>query len=186
MTYKIVTPAAMFPLTVAQVKNYLKIDPATTADDNLILASIIGAMERCQKYTSHILIATTLREYFDKFPEGDTLLLGLAPLVTLSSLKYIDTSGATIIIPSTNYTVDEISTPGRVMLKNGFSWPTDGGQFPNRVIAEYVVGYANDLVVPGAFRAAMLFFISAFYRTDQVNELFPEAYNLLNDYRFKR
>jgi uncharacterized phiE125 gp8 family phage protein len=186
MTYKIITPAAMLPLTVAQVKNYLKIDPATTADDNLILASIIGAMERCQKHTSHILIRSTVREYFDNFPSDITLKLGLAPLFSLSSLNYIDDDGNLTVLPSANYTVDEVSTPPRIMLKKGFDWPSNLGQYPNRVVAEYTVGYANDLVIPGAFRAAMLFFISAFYRTDQVNELFEEAYKLLNDFRFKK
>ncbi len=190
LTYAIITPASEECFTVDQMKNYLKIPSTVVGDDALVLAAIIGARQLLEKRTSNIMVNTALAEYFDEFPSGHTLELGLAPVGTWGKLEYLNESGTFTEFDAANYTTDLVSRPCRIMLKSGKSWPTDVGQFPNAIKANYSAGSADADLIPGPLRAAMSVMISAFYykatESSAIALAFDFAESLMKPYIWKK
>lgn len=83
----LVEPASE-PITLAQAKNYLKVD--FDEDDNLITSLIISARIRLEKYAGVAMSARTLQvvAYVDEFIE-----LPYAPLNNITAVEYWDGSG---------------------------------------------------------------------------------------------
>jgi uncharacterized phiE125 gp8 family phage protein len=66
-TIQIVTPPASEPLTLAEVKEFLRVDHSD--DDATLAIFITAARQLCESYTRMALLPTTFEEYFDDFPQ---------------------------------------------------------------------------------------------------------------------
>ena len=58
MNLQMITPPVGEPVTLDDVKRFLKID--TTADDTLLLALIAAARETCENYTGRKLLGSVI------------------------------------------------------------------------------------------------------------------------------
>ena len=77
MSIKIITPAASEPLSLSDVKTFLRVD--SNAEDALITAMIVASRQLCEQYMRRILITTTIEEFFDYlFSFADFLLLNIS------------------------------------------------------------------------------------------------------------
>lgn len=185
MAYSVVTPAAAEPITLAEAKNFLRVD--TDADDALIGALITAAREMCESYTRRILVTTTIDEYFDGFPahrgarDRDVIYLSRGPVASVTSLKYVDAIGSEVTVDSGAYVVDTISEPARVASTAGW-FPTNG--IINQVIVRYVVG-TEVSAIPKPLIQGMMLIISDLYdkREDRVHKLPTASEYLFNPFR---
>jgi uncharacterized phiE125 gp8 family phage protein len=89
----------------------------------------------------------------------------MAPLVSVTSIEYVDGAGATQILATTEYAViDAGSTtgPGRIVPAYGKSWPATRGM-PNDVTIEFVAGYGAAADVPIQIQWAILLILGELY-----------------------
>jgi uncharacterized phiE125 gp8 family phage protein len=199
MPLSLVSAPSVLPLTVAETKDHLRVD--TSDDDDLITAMISAATDHVSGrngWTGRALVEQTWDLKLDAFPcAGKAIKLPLAPLQSVTSVKYIDTDGVEQTLSDTVYAVDADSVPGRVYLAYGQSWPGIRSQ-RNAVTIRFVCGYADDggspvdyrANIPEAIRAALKLLVGAMYenREDFVTgtiatQLPFAAQNLLMPYR---
>lgn len=185
MAFDIVTPAASEPITLTEAKNFLRVDHSD--DDDLITALISAARSMCEEYTRRILVTTTIDEYFDKFPSNrwdnlsNLIYLSRGPVVSISSVKYVDAIGSEVTIPTESYVTDLISEPARIQSVAG--WFAAAGVV-NQIIVRYVVG-TDVSAIPKPLIQGMMLVISDLYdqRNDRVRSLPTASEYLWNPYR---
>ena len=161
MALKLITAPATEPVTSTEAKAHLRVD--TTADDTLIGTLITAARQHVEAHLRRALITQTWELVTDAFPVGDVLRLPLPPLVSVTSIKYTDEDGAESTFSSGLYVVDTDSTKGRVVLKNGETWPSVTLAAANGVRVRYVAGYGEASAVPRPIRQAILLLIGTMY-----------------------
>lgn len=123
-----------------------------TDEDSILAEYIDAATEFAEQYQNRCLRSSTWQASYDAFP--DEFLLPIPPLVSVSSIAYLDTEGASQTLSSSVYTVDAISQPARVALKYSQTWPSTYDQI-NAVTVTFVAGYASASLVPARTRQAI-------------------------------
>lgn len=161
------TAPTVEPLTVAEAKKHLNI--MTFDDDSYITTLITAARMNTEKVLHRALITQTWNMYFDKFES--IFSLANPPLQSVTSIKYIDTSGAEQTLSTDVYTVDIDSEPGQVYRSYDESWP-DIQAVEKAVDIEYVAGYGDAATdVPAPIKHGMLMLISHMYEhRESVND----------------
>lgn len=180
--YQLVTDYTVLPVTLAEVKNALKLSVSDTADDALLFGLIRTATDACQEYTGLSLLTQTWRRYLDCFPvkpmewwdgvrQGaliteyrSSIELNKSPIQSVTHLKtYTDADVASTFAPS-NYYVDTASKPARLVLRNTAIWPTDILRVANGIEIEFIAGYGSSQnAVPHGLRQGILQHIAAMY-----------------------
>lgn len=146
VTYKVTTEPTTEPLTLTEFKQSLR---ELTSDFDDELTRIMKAARRQVEHDSERrLITQTVKQFRDKFPATDTLEIRTAPVQSVTSVTYTDTDDQSQTFSSSNYTVDLTTTPPRIVLKDGYSWPATPEDIPNAVTVEFVAGYGAASDVP--------------------------------------
>lgn len=129
----------------------------TTADPEL-LSWLTAARQHVETFTHRALITQTWDLSLDGFPESDWLCLPMAPLVSVTSVTYVDANGVTQTWSASLYTVDAPTgphaRPGRLAPAFGQCFPVTRDQ-PNAVTVRFVAGYGAASSVPGPIKSAM-------------------------------
>lgn len=152
-TLSVATPATAFPLTLDEVKSYLRVVDA--AEDAVVEQCYRAAIEQAQQAQDRTFLTTTYTMKMDTFPESDTILLPTSPLQSVSSITYTDYSGASQTLATSVYAVDTSREPPRITLKYAQSWPGTYGQ-ANDVTVTFVAGYASAALVPYSSKLLIL------------------------------
>lgn len=201
MTWKLVTGPSSEPLTLAEVKNHLKIDSDTT-DDTLVTALIVAAREQAEKATRRQLMPATWELQMDGFPPYENLgqyvasingtlceywreiRLSNSPVQSITSIIYDDSNGNPVTWDAANYITDVVSEPARITLAPSSAWPIPVFR-ANSVRIRYVAGYANAAAVPQGIKQAMLLMIGSWYdNRDDSMKRYPSAVDaLLSSYK---
>lgn len=158
----LVTPATFKPLEVEAVKVRPELRIAS-ATDNIVVADMIqSAIEAYEEYTNGVLCRSTWDLYLDRFPRGREFETP-GPLASITSITYLDSSGASQTLATSVYTVD-ITIPfvGRIALKSGECWPGTYSE-PNAVIIRAAIGYANAAAIPQKIKDGLLAKIQELY-----------------------
>jgi len=134
-----------YPVTLAELKAHLLV--TGTTDDTLLTSILETAIKEAEEITGKQLALATYATKLDNFPSSDHIVLYRPPLVSVTSITYVDTAGATQTLSTNVYAVDTASQPGRVSLKYDQSWPTDCRGHYNDVTITYVAGYSSASVV---------------------------------------
>lgn len=160
---------AVEPVSLAEAKAHCRVD---ISDDDTLIGNYIRA---ARQYVEEIctprraLISQTWLWVADEWPADDTIELGVAPLASVTSVKYTDEDGVEATLAAANYLVDTYSTPGRLRLKSSASWPNVTLRELNGLIVTFVAGYgASSTYVPETFRQAMLLLIGNWYENREV------------------
>lgn len=156
---KLITAPSAEPITLAEAKLHARVE--ASADDTLITALITAGREEAEHITGRALMTQTWEQVLDAF--SDTMELGLAPVSSITSIKYLDSNGAEQTLASTVYDlIDEAFTP-RVVLKTGQSWPATYSA-NDAVRIRFVAGYGGTgSDVPAAIRAWMQVRVASLY-----------------------
>lgn len=178
--YRLVTAPSTEPLTLTEVKTYLRVDD--TVENDLITSLITVARQAVEGRTWMPLISQTWAMQFD-YDELNLLVWNInkAPLISVSSVTYYDSNNDLQTLATTAYESDIYGSPARFRLK---SIPTCY-QRMNALQVNFVCGYANAAAVPNPIKQAMYMIIGHLYenRQDvitgtQVNDM-PQASELL-------
>lgn len=183
MGYKITSPAATEPVSVAELKAQLFIDG--NDEDDLLLRLIKAATTAAEQITGRALITQTIEESFDCFP--DNLTLSLAPVQSVSSISYLDENGDSQTLVVADYVVDAVSVPTRICLAPDKNWPLIQNTV-NAVKVTYIAGYGDASAVPADIKQAILMKAGKMYcaREDVKSTMADASDILLSIYRVWR
>lgn len=142
MTVRVVTPPAFEPITVAELKDHLRIGSALTMDDVLLAALIRSVRGYAEGYMQRSLVERTLELTLCNFPY--VIEIPYPPLRSVTHIKYVDSDGVLQTVDSATYQIDAYREPGLIKPAYQETWPTDvrTSDF-NAVQVRYVSGYAS-------------------------------------------
>lgn len=188
--FQISAPPSVEPLSITEVKEWLKIHPDFADDDNLIRLLIRSARVWAEKITGQALMEQTVVEAWDRFPDYGIFYLSVAPVISVTSLEYLDENGSYQTWSSSNYTLDSISRPCRIVNKSRTQQTgvTYNNQLPNVWKATYKAGNTSVNAIDANIKSAMLLQIAMMYENREdipigqgsANPYARSAYALLN------
>jgi len=190
MAFDIVTPPTEDALSLTEIKEFLRLDSSDTSEDTTLGVFRSAALSMSEEYTRRLFCTTVIDEYFDSAPAFDgvtdraMIYLSRGPVASVTSVKYIDELGAEITVSTSDYTVDTISEPARIMATDGWF---DAKTTINAVIIRYTVGTAAS-AVGAPLKQAMLLMISDMYekRENSVHRMPTASEYLMNPFRLFR
>jgi len=139
------------------------LEAPTNAEDADIARYIKVARRHCEKFQGRAFITQTWDLYLDDFPAGDEIKIPLPPLQSVTWLKFKDAAGILQTWDASNYIVDTMSEPGRIVLGNGKCWPTTYDEI-QAVQIRFVCGYGDSAAdVPEEIKQAILLKVADLY-----------------------
>lgn len=159
--YKVTTPANGEPVTLQEVKNFLRVEH--DVDNELILDMMRAARENAEHDTGLALLTQTIEQYADTWPCSRVIFLEVSPLSELTSVEYLDGDGTYQTFSSDNYTLDDISKPGRIVLNVDAAWPSHG-DYPNAIRITYSAGTGIGQDVLATVRQAIKMQVAYMYQ----------------------
>jgi uncharacterized phiE125 gp8 family phage protein len=162
----LVTPPTLEPVDVDFAKLHGKIDVDT--DDPLVEFRYQAAREFLERYTGRACMAQT-HEW--TILDGDIvhtgpIFLPVCPVISVTSVTSYDAAGAGTVMSSAGYFLDKTSAPARLLLNDGYAWPSGLRRF-NSLVVRYLAGYGTDGtnpdLVPFALRQAILLLASEWH-----------------------
>jgi uncharacterized phiE125 gp8 family phage protein len=136
-TIRVVTPPASEPVTIAEAKAQLSIGASDDSHDTELASMIAAAREEWERDTSIALITRTLEHRLPKFL--DAVILSVRPAIAISSVTYVDATGTTQTVASSNYYLDS----DEVRFLDTFVAPTTQER-SEAVKITYTAGYGSD------------------------------------------
>lgn len=156
----LITGPSIEPVTVEEARLMLRQDE--TADDTLIAGLVRAAREYCERFTGRALITQTWDMVLDGWPIG--IVFPLAPLQSVSSVKYTDESAVEHTYAATNYHVDATCEPGRLVWDDDSALPSDTLADVAAIRVRFVCGYGTEAGdVPEMIRLAMKILVGQLY-----------------------
>lgn len=162
MSYRRTIDAAAEPLSLDEAKAWLRV--TDTSEDDLITTLIGAARQMAEKRTNRAFITQTWELVLDGFPACTRQIeLPIAPLLTVTSVAYVDTAAASQTLNSSLYQVDVVREPGRLVLLPTESWPdTEDGI--NKVTITFTAGFgAAATAMPADLITAVRYILSEWF-----------------------
>jgi uncharacterized phiE125 gp8 family phage protein len=165
MSLRVLEPPAVMPISVSEAKAHLRY---TSSQQDAVIAGMVaeavahidgpeGALGRC-------LIAQTLELTADEWPyRFGCIRLPCPPLISVTSVHYVDQDGAEQLVDPATYQVVGIGDQGRLELAHGQTWPSARRQ-SEAIRITYRAGHGdswND--VPEALRLAVLTVVATYF-----------------------
>jgi len=157
----LVTGPASEPITTAEAKSHLRVDFAD--DDTLIAALVTAARQMFEELNGRALFTQTWKLTLDRWPASGRIELPRPPLVSVTSIKYIDSAGVESTFSSGDYVVETGRTPGRVSLGYDKSWPTATLRPASPITITYVAGWTTTAAIPERYKAAIKLLVGHWY-----------------------
>lgn len=183
MGTSLVTAPTAEPITLAEARAQCRV--THELDDAQFAALILSAREWAQGLTRRAFMTQTWEYSLQYFPAE--IELPMFPVQSITSVKYVDTAGATQTLSSSAYEADLISDVPRIRAASGYTWPSIKSVY-NAVTVRFVAGYADSHPDLLTVRAAMLLHVEAHYDREATNfdNLMKAAESLLGPLRIIR
>jgi hypothetical protein len=200
-TTKLLVPPAETPVTVAEAKDYLRVDG--NLEDGRIDTMIKAATQRLEEFCDQKFISQTWAQYLDTWPTrarniwwdgvrelpiselyagaGEIELL-IGPVQSITEFNTYADDGVAQLFPSSNYIFDNSGTFGRIALPLGGVWPTTILRKLNGIEIKMICGIASAASdVPSSLKQAVLELVAHLYehRGDEKQVAIPSAVALL-------
>lgn len=196
------------PVTLSEMKNWLRVDSDITQDDALINSLITSARRLIERNTNVILgntqLLLTMDNFFGYELPGGQFLLGSRPLpqlkggggmwpymhsirfpkhplVSVDSIKYVDTAGVLQTLDPSQYAYETTSQPGRVYPAYNTVWPVTR-EMPNSVKITFTAGQGSDPTTsPETFKTCIKLLVTPVYtgRGEMPDKLPSQFYDFL-------
>lgn len=196
MALILITAPVADPISLTETKAHLRVD--NTDEDTLISGLIAAAtahLDGKDGMLGRCLVPQTWELVLDAFP-SDGIEIPLPPLISITSVTYVDTAGVTQTVSSDDYEVDTANEPGWVMPSDA-GWPSTMDTI-NAVKIRFRAGYEGDedasppgaTGVPAAIKLAMKQMIAHWFNSREsvaigvsTGEIPMTANMLLSPYR---
>jgi uncharacterized phiE125 gp8 family phage protein len=168
---KLITPPAYEPVALEEHKRQCRVDADQTDDDTLIRAYGYAAREWVETYLGRQLVKATYELQLPAFPtscDSYTVELPRPPLVSVTSVKYLDADGAEQTLDPAGYVV--LPHDGTLVF-NPSSVPSVFGTFarPDVVRVRYVCGETAVEDVPETAKLAIKLLTAEWYVRREVS-----------------
>lgn len=174
------TSPAVEPITREEAKLYAKID--LSDDDALIENAIVSARRWIERYTGLRLISQTIVMRTRKL-YGCVVPLPCAPLQSITSIAYLDSSGAQQTLSPALYREQLFGRAPQIERNPTASWP-EAYSVADAVSVTAIAGYgAATSDLPGEILHAMRILVAHFYDNRDGAEPPPAIGMLLDDFR---
>jgi len=162
MALTIVTAPTVKPVTDAEIRLHLHID---SGDGSALVNTYINtAVDYCEKFQNRVYIEQIWYLTLDNFPAADIITIPLPPLMSVSSVTYYGTGSTANTMTTTSYVVDSASSPGRLSLAYGESWPSIDMRPVNGVVVKFTAGYGSAATsVPTFVKQAIKLLVGHWY-----------------------
>lgn len=160
---ELVTAPAADLLTLAEVKEYLRLETEDTDEDvglALLIKGAVAALDGHSGMLGRALMTQTWAQKFDDFPEYDRIRVAFGPVQQVNQLAYIDELGATQTFDAWHL-VNEPIGPA-IVLQDGATWPSTDTR-PDAVTVTWLAGFGEASAVPEQFRIAALQLVGHWY-----------------------
>ena len=158
------TPPAIEPISLTEIKEYLRLDADDISEDNDLTAYLTAAREYCEGFQNRAYITQTWELSFDCWP-CSMIELPKGSLQTVNLVSYKDSGGVTTELTET---IDYVYSPrgirGRLTPAYGKTWPSFT-PFPlDAVVIKFTCGYGDTAVdVPAKVIQAIKLLTSHWY-----------------------
>ena len=141
MAWRIKTEPTALPVIVSETRDHC--DYGSSDRDSYFSQLIKAAMKTVERWEWRSLITQTLEVRLDAFPSGDddVIYVPRPRLISVTSVKYVDTDGTTQTLSASLYSSDVYTEPGRIKPAYGQVWPTTRSATMNAVTIEVQAGY---------------------------------------------
>jgi uncharacterized phiE125 gp8 family phage protein len=145
MMLKLLTPPPFEPLTLAEIKEYMRVDHD---DEDAAIArcfsAAVGFADGLDGFLQRALIDQTWQLTLDAFPVHE-IQIPLPPLIEIVNVFYDDPGGIQQVVDPGQYSVDAISEPSWIVPVG--NWPSTFNGI-NSVRVVYRAGYVDASVSP--------------------------------------
>jgi len=138
IVYKVSVEPLIEPISLDDLKLFARIDGDT--EDALLQSLITSARSFAENYLNRSLIEQTLIAKMDFWP-CEAVALPRSPLISITSVQTLDEDDTATTYSSDNYYLDLYSEPGKIILKNGVSAPTNTDRTYGGFKITYKAGY---------------------------------------------
>lgn len=173
-------------ITVAEAAEFMRAE-FSSSEETLIESLITAARQWCEEYLFRAIGVQTLELRQGGFPSGNGPIVLPSPLISVTSVKYLDYSQVEQTMDSDDYIVSD-AEPGMVVPVS--AWPSAWAS-PDSLRVRFEAGYDNGespSEVPATLKTAMLMLVADMYenRTAQTEKQLvanPTVERLLSQYR---
>ena len=160
MTQILINAPNIEPVTLAQAKDWLKIEG--TSEDTLVSTLIVSSRLVIEQATRRMLITQTWRLLLDVWPDGTCVEFPVGPVQDIASIRVRDLAGNAAAVDASAYVADLHRDPARVVFVSpppSPAWPVSG------IEIDVVAGYGDSADnVPQPLRQAMLMLIARWHQ----------------------
>ena len=175
---KVTTAPTAEPLSLQEVKEYLRVDDAT--DERVVQPLITAARQFAEEHMNRALMQQTFTLMIDAVIDQDQplyegmrtapdlnyyknyIVLPKSPVQSVTSVKTFNDSDEATTMAATKYYVDTQREPARIVLRTGETFPT-ALRVANAIEVIYVAGYTSAFTIPEPIRLGMLQHIAYMY-----------------------
>lgn len=174
MSSLLLTPPAGEPVTLADVKAFLRVE--TGDEDDIIAALTTSARMHVEAHTRRALMTQTWRLARDTWPEEGRIAVVPAPLQSLAAARVYDADGTVQSIDAQVFVLD---LAGSSLVFTPWSLPAPGRAAAG-IELDVVVGYGDGSAVPEPLKQAIRLLVAHWYEhralvTDRSTVALPQT-----------
>ncbi len=135
---------------------------------------IATARETCEEYQNRAYLTQEWELWLDAWPADSVVRIPRPPLQSVESITWYDRDNEEHVIDATDYFVDTVSEPGRILPVAGKTWPS-GIRAANGICIAFTAGHDDALKVPRRVRQAIMLLVAEWHLNREASSLTGKA-----------